>query len=107
MKKSKQKKLEAAGWRVGGAQEFLQMSDEEAALAKLKIALARGVRTRRAQAGLTQQQLAKRIGSSQSRIAKVEAADPTVSAELAIRALFALGTTHKALAKLIGQSEAA
>ncbi len=107
MKKSKKERLEKAGWRVGTAQDFLGMTDEEAAIAKLKISLAHGVRERRARAGITQAELARRIGSSQSRVAKIESADPAVSVELAIRALFAMGTTHKALARIIGQSEAA
>ena len=107
MKRSKKEKLERAGWRIGSAQEFLGMADEEAAIAKLKITLARGVRERRVREGITQEELAHRIGSSQSRIVKIEAADSAVSVELAIRALFAMGTTTKALAKIIGQSEAA
>lgn len=107
MKQSKKEKLEKAGWRVGNAQDFLGMTDEEAAIAKLKITLANGVRERRVQEGITQAELAGRIGSSQSRVAKIEAADTAVSVDLAIRALFAMGTTHKALAKIIGQSEAA
>ncbi len=107
MKKNKQKKLEAAGWRVGSAKDFLRMSDEEAALVRLKIALADAVRAQRSKAGLTQLQLAKKLGSSQSRIAKLEAGDGSVSTELAIRALFALGTTHKALGRVIGRADAA
>jgi DNA-binding XRE family transcriptional regulator len=107
MKQSKKEKLERAGWRVGSAQNFLGMTDEEAAIAELKITLARGVRDLRVRAGITQAELANRIGSSQSRIAKIEAADSAVSIELAIRALFAMGTTHKTLAKIIGQSKAA
>ena len=68
MKRSKKEKLERAGWRVGSAQDFLGMTDEEAAIAKLKITLARGVRERRAREGITQEELANRIGSSQSRM---------------------------------------
>jgi len=107
MKQSKKEKLEKAGWRVGSAQDFLGMTDEETAITKLKITLARSVRERRNRMGITQAELANRIGSSQSRVAKIEAADSAVSVELAIRALFAMGTTHKGLARIIGQSQAA
>ncbi len=50
---------------------------------------------------LSQVELAKRIGSSQLRVAKIEAADPSVSLDLVVRSLIALGATRKNLAKVI------
>jgi len=38
MDKSKKKRLKEAGWRVGSASEFLQLSAEEQALIELKLA---------------------------------------------------------------------
>jgi len=45
--------------------------------------------------------LAKRLKSSQSRIAKMEAADATVSVDLLLKALFALGAKPKDVATAI------
>lgn len=103
MKKSKKQKLEAAGWRVGSAPEFLGLSPEEAAIVDVKVALAAGVKNRRIARGLTQSDLASRLGSSQSRIAKLESFDPSVSIDLLMRALLALGASRAELAKLIGK----
>lgn len=103
MKSAKKKRLEAAGWRVGSAEHFLEMSAEEAALLETRLRLSQGLRVRRAELALSQAAVAKRLGSSQSRVAKMEAADPTVSADLLLRALFALGATPKDVAAVIGK----
>ena len=91
MRSGKKKKLEAAGWRVGSMAQFLELDEVESALVELKLALGRQVRERRVERGLTQLQLARRLGSSQSRIAKMEAADRSVSIDLLVRSLLALG----------------
>jgi hypothetical protein len=93
MHKNKRARLEAHGWQVGDATDFLGLTSEEAALVETKLALSGSVRDRRVAQGLSQADLARRLKSSQSRIAKVEAADPTVSTDLLLRALFALGAT--------------
>ena len=81
MKASKRTKLEAAGWKVGSASEFLELSDAEEMLVTMKLALATNVKAMRQQKRMTQQELAKKIGSSQSRVAKMEIADSSVSME--------------------------
>jgi ribosome-binding protein aMBF1 (putative translation factor) len=101
MKKAKRARLEAAGWRVGSAREFLRLSEEEAAFVELKLALAESVRRRRQKRGLTQTQLAKVLESSQSRVAKMEAGDRSVSLDLLVRSLLAMGTTKRELARMI------
>jgi ribosome-binding protein aMBF1 (putative translation factor) len=101
MKKSKRRKLEAAGWRVGSAAEFLDLTKEEASLIEMKIGLADSIRKRRQSRKLTQTQLAKRLGSSQSRVAKMEIADPSVSMDLLVRTLLELGATRSQVAKAI------
>ncbi len=101
MKQSKKKKLEAAGWRVGSTSEFLDLTPEEVAVIELKLALANELRKYRLQEKLTQTQVADLVKSSQSRVAKMEAGDPSVSLELLVRCLFALGTSPKELAKII------
>jgi ribosome-binding protein aMBF1 (putative translation factor) len=103
IKTSKKRKLEAAGWRVGSTAEFLDLTKEEASLIEMKIGLAESIRKRRQARKLTQTQLAKRIGSSQSRVAKMEIADPSVSMDLLVRALLELGATRAQVAKAIAK----
>ena len=103
MKKAKKEKLEAAGWRVGTAEEFLGLSKEEEAFVEMKLALAGSVRRRRQAKRLTQTQLARRIGSSQSRVAKMEAADPSVSVDLLLKTLLSMGASRSELARIIGK----
>ncbi len=102
MKAAKRKKLEAAGWKVGTASEFLELGDAEEMLVNMKLSLATNVRTLRQQKRVTQQELAKRMGSSQSRIAKMEVADRSVSMEMYVRSLAALGVSRSQIGKIVG-----
>ncbi len=101
MKPAKKKRLVAGGWIVGDAKRFLGLTDEEAAFIGLKLALTDCLKRRRLELGLTQTQLAKRLESSQSRVAKMEAGDRSVSLDLLVRSLFAIGMTQKELGKVI------
>jgi ribosome-binding protein aMBF1 (putative translation factor) len=101
VREEKRRRLEAKGWRVGSVQEFLRLSDEEAAYVDLKVRLATGLRDRRQRRRLTQADLAKRLRSSQSRVAKMEAGDPSVSLDLLIRSLLVLGTSRLELSRII------
>jgi len=101
MKKNKREKLEAAGWAVGSVQGFLGLSDAEAALIEMKLALSRTLRDRRQRRGVSQVELAKRLRSSQSRIAKMEAGDPSVSMDLLVSSLLVLGASSTDLARAI------
>ena len=102
MNKDKRKKLEAKGWKVGAAEEFLGLTPEESAYINLKLKLAQGLSLHRKKQQLTQMQVARRIKSSQSRVAKMEAGDPSVSLDLLIKSLLALGSSPAELARLIG-----
>jgi ribosome-binding protein aMBF1 (putative translation factor) len=101
MDESKRKRLKQAGWSVGSAQDFLGLTEEEATLVELRLALSQSLRERRTKQGLSQTELAQRIGSSQSRVAKMEASDPTVSLDLLVRGLLASGATRKDIAAAI------
>ena len=107
MRKQKKKRLAAKGRKVGSIKEFLGLSDEEAAYIELKIKLAAGLRQRRQRKGLSQLDLAAKLESSQSRVAKMEAGDPSVSLDLLIRSLIALGTTERELSQIITTPRAA
>lgn len=101
MNKAKMKKLQARGWKFGTAAEFLKLSPEESALIELKLRLAHDLSARRLRKHHTQHSLARLLGSSQSRVAKMEAGDPSVSLDLLFRSLLALGASSRELAKAI------
>jgi ribosome-binding protein aMBF1 (putative translation factor) len=107
MNASKKKKLESAGFKVGSVQEFLGLSDDEMALIDLKVRLIRMLRPAREATGITQVELANRIGSSQSRVAKMETASPDVSLDLICKALLALGVTPRGIGRAIAGTRAA
>lgn len=104
MKKSKQKKLEKAGWRVGDTRELLGLSDEEAALIAMKQKLTQLVRETRGNQNITQIALAELLNSSQSRVAKLENGSSDVSLDLIVRALFAMGVSSMQLGQAITSS---
>ena len=102
MLNSKQRhNLEMAGWAIGDAGDLLELTPEERSLVETKLALADGFRKRREALKLTQVEAAKRLSSSQSRIAKIEAADSTVSMDLMMRALFSLGVGREGMARIL------
>jgi len=101
MRRSKKERLEAKGWRLGTAQEFLGLSDEGTAYVELRLRLADSLRLRRQKRKLSQTELAKLLRSSQSRVAKMEGGDPSVSIDLLIRSLLALGASDRDLARTI------
>jgi predicted XRE-type DNA-binding protein len=99
MKRQKKARLEAAGWKVGSAKEFLALTDAEAAIVELKLELAKALREQRARRKMTQEQAGRMLQSSQSRVAKMEAGDSSVSIDLLVRALFKLGGSRRDLAR--------
>ena len=107
MKNTKMERLKKAGWKTGTVKEFLGLSDEEAALIEMKLALARSLKQRRIAHDLTQDDLARELESSQSRVAKMKAADATVSMELMVRSLLALGVSRQEVGRIIGRKTAA
>jgi transcriptional regulator with XRE-family HTH domain len=88
---------------VGTARELLKLTGEEAAYVELRLKLAEGLKARRSAKGLTQTDLARAVRSSQSRVAKMEAGDPSVSLDLLVRSLLALGASSRELARIIAQ----
>jgi hypothetical protein len=91
MDKTKRKALEAAGYRIGDAEDFLGLTEEERRLVDLRLSVSRTVRRLRLKQRLTQQQLADKLQSSQSRVAKMEVGADSVSLDLLFRGLFAVG----------------
>ena len=106
MNTEKKRRLERSGWTVGGATDFLELSPEETNFIELKLALAAGIREIREKSGLTQTEVAARLGSSQSRVAKMEAGDRSVTLDLLVKSLLRIGASPTAIAKWIRRAEA-
>lgn len=105
MNEAKKKRLIEKGWKIGGVEEFLQLSPDEAAYVELRLKLSNSLRIQRQKKNLTQVEFAKLVKSSQSRVAKMEAGDSSISLDLLIRSLLALGVSNRDLANMIGQDE--
>ena len=101
MKSAKRARLEADGWKVGSAADFLGLSKDEAAYVEMKLALARVLRWLRARRKFSQARVAQLIRSSQSRVAKMESGDPSVSIDLRLRSVLALGASRREVARAI------
>jgi DNA-binding XRE family transcriptional regulator len=106
MDKLKKQRLENRGWKVGSVDQFLGLTTEENAYIELKLALADHVKERREKKQLTQIDLARLLRSSQSRVAKIEAGDSSVSLDLLVRSLIVMGATRRELAQVIGYRHA-
>ncbi len=99
------KRLEAKGWKIGSAREFLDLDDQEQAYIELRLKLADALKRQRISRNLTQEDLARAVSSSQSRVAKMEAGDASVSLDLLVRSLLAMGASNSDLAKIIAGSQ--
>lgn len=64
-------------------------------------ALREALKLQRARQRLSQTELARRIASSQSRVAKMEAGDPSVTLDLLIQALLVAGATRAQVGRAI------
>jgi predicted XRE-type DNA-binding protein len=101
MEPTKRQKLEAAGWKVGTVAEFLELTQEEESIIEIRLSLSKSLKQLRKKQELSQQKLAENIKSSQSRVAKMEASDPSVSIDLLIKSLLSLGATRADIATAI------
>lgn len=101
MDTAKRQRLQAAGWTIGTTEEFLGLSAEETAFIEMKLALSKAIKQNRINQQMTQYELAKKIKSSQSRVAKIEAGDPSASLDLLIRTLLTFGATRQDIAEVI------
>jgi DNA-binding XRE family transcriptional regulator len=101
VKAENRRKLESAGWRVADSKEFLELTAGEAEFVEIKLALAKRLRELREEQNWTQAEFARHVGSSQSRVAKMEAADPTVSVDLILRSLLAVGADRRELGRVL------
>ncbi len=101
MDDEKRAKLKAKGWKVGTVAEFLELSPEQSAIIELRLVLSKALKQKRLDSKMTQEKFAKRLHSSQSRLAKMEAGEKSVSLDLLINNLLAVGVDRKGLAEII------
>ena len=102
MDKERERKLREAGFSIGNYDDFLELTDEEKVLVELRLALVRALRQRRkTELKISQATFAKRIGSSQSRVARIEAGDPSVSLDLIMRSLVQTGSTSADIGRVL------
>jgi len=101
MNQKKIEHLEAKGWKVGTADDFLELTPAESTYLNLKFSLSQSLREYRKKQKMSQNELAALINSSQSRVAKMESGDSSVSLDLLVRSLLALGITIHELAEII------
>ena len=73
------------------------------AIVEMKVALAKALVEKRKRSNVTQVNMAKIIGSSQSRVAKIEKADSSVSLELMIKSFLSLGATKKDIVRVFAK----
>ena len=97
----KRQRLKAAGWQVGTVADFLELSPAESEMVEFKLALSRKFKGLRESQKLSQKALAKKMQSSQSRVAKIEAGDSSVTIDLIVRGLFTMGATCREIAEVM------
>jgi DNA-binding XRE family transcriptional regulator len=103
MDPTKQMRLEAAGWKVGTAADFLELTSEESTIVEMRVMLSRRLKERR-KGLMTRAELATKISSSQPRIAMAENGDSSVSIELLIRAMLATGASAQEIGQVIASA---
>ncbi len=91
MDAAKRKTIEAAGWRVGDTNDFLELSDKESQLLDIRVKLALAIRQQREAVHLSQKQLGALLKTSQPRVARIERAASDVSMDQLIRAFTVAG----------------
>lgn len=103
MERAKQQRLEAKGWKIGNATDFLDLTLEESVIVEMRLALGRHLKERR-KILMTQAELAAKISSSQPRVAMAENGDASVSIELLIRAMLATGASPQEIGQIIANA---
>jgi DNA-binding XRE family transcriptional regulator len=102
MSKAKDKATKRKGeWVEGSVQEFLSLSDADMKLIETRLAISRLLKATRQEKKMTQAAVAAALHTSQSRLAKMEAGDPSVSLDLLFKSLFSLGVTRQNLASTL------
>ena len=102
MDKARRQRINKKGWKAGSVKHLLALTPEECTYIEVRLALCSSIKERREYQHLTQTELARKLKSSQSRVAKMESGDASVSLDMLVWALLALGATRRNLANVIG-----
>jgi hypothetical protein len=98
MNNEKRKRLEAAGWKVGSVDEFLGLTPEESAMVTMRFNLAKALYEKRRVLRISQGAFAKRVKTTQPRIAMAEKGAASISLDFMVRSLLAIGASKKEIA---------
>jgi predicted XRE-type DNA-binding protein len=105
-RKTRKQRLKEAGFETTSVQDFLDLSDEEITYIEMKLGLARALKLHRtAKLKMSQHALAELIGSSQSRVAKMEAGDPSVTLDLLVRSMLSTGLKQAEIARALSRTQ--
>jgi ribosome-binding protein aMBF1 (putative translation factor) len=88
------------GWSEGTVTEFLELTSAEETIIEMRVRISCAVREKRAELGISQRELAKRMGTQQPHVSDIENGVATL--ETMIRAYLALGGTAKKVGGMIG-----
>ncbi|MBO4435298.1 MAG: helix-turn-helix transcriptional regulator [Fibrobacter sp.] len=101
MDKAKKESLEKKGWKFGDVDEYLGLTPAEMVIVEMKAELAKALIKKRKKSGMSQTEASAKAQTSQSRYAKAEHSDSSVSLELMIKLFFSLGADKKELFKVL------
>jgi DNA-binding transcriptional regulator YiaG len=88
-------------WVEGSVQDFRQLSDADMEYIEMRLAASRYLKSIRQAQNMTQKMVAMKLHTSQSRLAKMEAGDSSVSLDLLFKSLFSLGVSRKKLVRAL------
>ena len=88
------------GWSEATVAEFLELTSAEETIVEMRVRISRAAREKRAELGISQRELAKRMGTQQPHVSDIENGIATL--ETMIRAYLALGGTAKKVGGMIG-----
>ena len=100
MDAERKKKREAADWKFGDYADFLDMTPEEKAVVEIRLAATREMERLRAENPISQEELARRMGTKQPNVSKLFKNPGKATLDTLFRALLALGSTPKKIAAL-------
>lgn len=96
--KTRIKKLENAGWKMGDFGDAFALSAEDRAFVEMRLAAAREVDRLREEQGVSQRELARRMGTKQPTVSRMLAEPSSTTFDSLFRALLALGSTPRQIA---------
>ena len=101
MDKERIKKLEKVGWKMGDFGDAFDLTPEDRTFVEMRLAAAREVDRLREEQGVSQRELARRLGTKQPTVSRMLRTPATSTLDSLVRALLALGATPKKIAAIL------